>query len=153
MPHELAFTTGSQNLKRTLCTLAWLVCANFAQADDFPPPPHQNTSPPSAARFEILQSSLAAKWTFRLDRYSGRVWQLVKTNDDDNTWEEMPIVGLAKGQTAAKPRFQLFTSGLAARHTFLIDNDTGKTWLVVTGKRKSKDGTEYEVNIWQPFAE
>lgn len=142
-------------MKRTLCTLtiAFFVCAGFAQADDFPPPPHQHTSLPTAARFEILQSSIAAKWTFRLDRYSGHVWQLVKTNDDDNTWEEMPIIGLPKGKTSAKPRFQIFTSGLAARHTFLIDNDTGKTWLVVTSKRKNKDGTEYELNIWQPFAE
>ena len=144
---------GSESLKRTLCILACLVCPGFAQANDFPSPPHQQTSPSSAARFEILQSLLAAKWTFRLDRYSGRVWQLVKTSDDDNTWEEMPVIGLPKGQNTGKPRFQLFTSGLAARHTFLIDNDTGKTWLVVTDKRKSKDGTEYDVNVWQPFAE
>jgi hypothetical protein len=90
--------------------------------------------------------------TFRLDRFSGRVALLVKTADDDNTWEDMEIIGLPAIPTAAKPRFQIFTSGLAARHTFLLDTETGKTWLVVTGKRKSPDGTEYEVNVWQPFA-
>ena len=51
------------------------------------------------------------------------------------------------------PRFQLFTSGVAARYTFLIDTETGKTWVLVTGKKKQPDGTEYEVNSWQPFAE
>jgi hypothetical protein len=100
-----------------------------------------------------VQSQLAAKWTFRLDRYLGRVWQLVKTNVDDNAWEEMPVMGLPKGQSAMRPHFQIFTSGLAARHTFLVDNDTGKTWVVVVGKRKAQDGTEYEINTWQPFAD
>jgi len=137
-------------------TILWaplcLIWSIYAQADDFPSP-HQLTSPPSTARFEIVQSQLAAKLTFRLDRYSGHIWQLVKTSDDDNSWEEMPVLGLPKGQTTSRPHFQIFTSGLAARHTFLIDNDTGKTWVVVTGKRKAKDGIEYEINSWQPFAD
>lgn len=139
--------------RTTLCAVACLIWSAYAQADDFPSPSHQLTSPPSTARFEIVQSQLAAKWTFRLDRYSGRIWQLVKTSDDDNTWEEMPVMGLPKGQAAARPHFQIFTSGLAARHTFLIDNDTGKTWVVVTSKLKAKDGTEHEINAWQPFAD
>jgi hypothetical protein len=45
---------------------------------------HQHTTPPVGARFEVLQSELAAKWTFLLDRYTGRVSQLVKTKDDEN---------------------------------------------------------------------
>lgn len=144
----------AMNMKRTtLCAVACLVWSGHVQANDFPSPSHQLTSSPSAARFEMVQSPLAAKWTFRLDRYSGRIWQLVKTSDDDSTWEETPVMGLPKGQATARPHFQIFTSGLAARHTFLIDNDTGKTWVVVTGKRKNKDGTEYEINAWQPFAD
>jgi hypothetical protein len=57
-------------------------------------PSHQQTSSVPGARFEVLQSTLAAKWTFRLDRYTGRVWHLVRTNDDDNVWEEMPVMDL-----------------------------------------------------------
>jgi hypothetical protein len=144
----------AMNMKlTTLCAVACLVWSGHVQANDFPSPSHQLTSPPSAARLEMVQSPLAAKRTFRLDRYSGRIWQLVKTSDDDSTGEEMPVIGLPKGQATARPHLQIFTSGLAARHTFLIDNDTGKTWVVVTGKRKSKDGTEYEINAWQPFAD
>jgi len=115
-------------------------------------PSHQHTTLPANARFEILQSQLAARWTFRLDRFSGRVAQLVKTVDDDNAWEEMEVIGLPAVSAPSRPRFQLFTSGLAARHTFLLDTDTGDTWVVVTGKRKRPDGTKYEVNVWQPFA-
>jgi hypothetical protein len=115
-------------------------------------PAHQQTTPPPNARFEIVQSPLAARWTFRLERYSGRVSQIVSTADDYVTWEDMEVIGLPTIQAAAKPRFQIFTSGIAARHTFLLDTETGNTWRVVADKRKSPDGTEYEVYVWQPFA-
>jgi hypothetical protein len=114
---------------------------------------HQLTTSPPGARFEVLQSTLAARWTFRLDRYTARVWQLVKTKDDDNTWDEMKVFERPQIQTPNRARFQLFTSGLAARHTFLLDGDTGRTWIVVTGKSKDKEGTEIEYHAWQPFAE
>ena len=63
----------------------------------------------------------------------------------------MLVVGIPK--TSARPHFQLFVSSLAARYTFLIDNDTGKTWVVANSKSKDKAGVEHEYNIWQPFAE
>ena len=113
---------------------------------------HQLTTAPSGARFEVLQSTLAARGLLRPDRYYRRVWQLVKTADDDSAWEEMLVFERPQLQAPTRPRFQLFTSGLAARHTFLLDGETGKTWLVVTGKRKDKDGSEIEYNAWQPFA-
>jgi hypothetical protein len=120
---------------------------------DYPPPSHQLTSAVAGARFEIIQSPLAAKWTFRLDRYSGRVWQLVKTTEDDNGWEETFVFGLPKIQSTKHPRFQLFTSGIAARHTFLLDSESGKTWCLTSSKGKDKDGVQYDYNSWQPFAE
>ena len=113
---------------------------------------HQSTTTPANARFEIVQSELAAKWTFRLDRFTGHVAQLVRTPSDENTWEEMTIVALPEIGSLSRPRFQIFTSGIAARHTFLIDTDTGQTWVIVTSKRKGADGKEYEVSIWQRFA-
>ena len=124
-----------------------------AIGQDYPSPSPQQTSANPGARYEVLQSPLAAKWTFRLDRYSGRVWQLVKTKDDDSAWEEMPVYEMAKLASPGRPRFQLFTSGLAARHTFLVDSDSGKTWVLVTGKRTAKDGAEIQVTGWQPFSE
>ena len=66
--------------------------------------------------------------------------------------EDMEVIGRPAIQTAAKPRFQIFTSGLGARFTFLLDTEIGNTWQVVVGTRKAPDGTEYEVNVWQPFA-
>ncbi len=113
---------------------------------------HQQTTASANARFEIVQSQLAALWTFRLDRFTGRVAQLVKTTNDANTWEEMEVIGLPLISSPSRPRFQIFTSGLAARHTFLLDSESGETWVIITGKRKRPDGTEYEVILWEPFA-
>ena len=143
---------GGREMRHIFYVLAYVAFSGGAFAQESATPSHQQTSPPPNSRFEVIQSPLAAKWTFRLDRYSGRVWQLVKTKDDDNKWEEMPVVDRPK-PSAPKPRFQLFTSGLAARHTFLIDADTGKTWLVVTGKRKNTDGSEYEIYLWEPLSD
>ncbi len=115
------------------------------------PAVHQQTTSPPNARFEIVQSELAARWTFRLDRFTGHVAQLSSTKDGDVIWEEMQVVGLQPVRSSMQAHFQLFTSGIAARHTFLIDSDSGTTWMLVTGKRRQEDGTEYEVNVWQPF--
>jgi hypothetical protein len=112
---------------------------------------HQKTTTPGDARYEILQSQLAAKWTFRLDRFSGRVWQLLKTPTDGNAWEEMPVQGLTKITNPNKPRFLLFTSGIAARHTFLMDSLTGKTWVVTSVDVSSGEGKAKTINVWQPF--
>ncbi len=90
---------------------------------------HQTTTLPSDARYEIVQSQLAAKYTFRLDRYTGKVHQLVKTENDDFAWEAM----LVEGHDALypkRPRFVIFSSGIAARFTFLMDSDTGQTWVL-----------------------
>lgn len=103
---------------------------------------HQTTTPPSNARFEIVQSPLAAKWTFRLDRYTGRVFQLVKTQGDGVAWEPMPIIRSPRSSKPMKPRFVIFTSGLAARHTFLMNSDTGQTWVLQSF---------LDTVGWQPF--
>jgi hypothetical protein len=81
----------------------------------------------------------------------------VRTKDDDNAWEGMwegmEVIGLTAVQNPTRAHFQLFTSGIAARYTFLIDTDTGKTWVIVSAKRKRHDGTEYEPSVWQPVEE
>jgi hypothetical protein len=123
---------------------------------------HQHTAPPADARFEIVQSELAAKWTFRLDRFTGHVAKLIAVNPDAKEgetvtpngsvgWEDTPVIGIGLVEKPTRAHFQIFTSGIAAIHTYLIDTDTGKTWVLVSDKAKRDDGTEFEVNKWQPF--
>jgi len=124
-----------------------ILCASGSAQE--PADIHQHTTPPADARFEVMQSELTAKWTFRLDRFSGHIDQLVKTSDG-SVWQAMTIMGLPP-VTATRARFQLFTSGLAAKFTFLIDTTTGQTWELASGKTKLPDGTESESLAWQPI--
>jgi hypothetical protein len=103
---------------------------------------HQFSSPPANARFEVVGSPIAAKWTFRLDRATGHVAQLVSTPSGGTTWEEMLVLKLPTVPQPGKPRFQIFSSGLAAKWTFLIDTATGNTWQMV----QNGDST-----LWEPF--
>lgn len=109
----------------------------------------EQTEPSPSSRFRIIQSDLAARLTFRLDRYTGMVSQIVKDANGNNSWESMPISPAPIVKTPDHPRFQIFTSGIAARFTFLIDNDTGKTWQFVKVTSKAADGTESESNSWE----
>jgi hypothetical protein len=108
---------------------------------------HSATFVGSQSRYEIIQSTLAARWTFRLDKVCGNVGQMVKTKADGITWEPMVIVSLPNCQPDGKNRYQLFTSGLAARHTFLLNTATGKTWQI----RATSDDQDPESFVWVPF--
>ena len=111
---------------------------------------HQSTAASVDSRFEIVQSQLAARWTFRLDRYTGDVMQLLLNSEKENIWAKVLVQDMPKIKNANRPRFQIFTSGLAARHTFLLDTVTGKTWTLIFDSIPTKDG-ETEAIVFKPF--
>jgi len=129
-----------RNLALTVFTLLFFGSILLAQ-EPAPSDVHQQTTPPPNARFEIVQSEVTAKSTYRLDRFTGHVDLLVKSETEGYSWEDMPVTGLPRTVSPTKARFQLFTSGIAVRFTFLLDTDTGKSWIVVSD------------HTWQPFAE
>lgn len=100
-----------------------------------------SSAPSSQARYEIIQSTLAARWTFRLDRVCGNISQVVSSPSENMTYERMVVVGLPKCVLDGKIRYQIFTSGLAARHTYLLNTDTGKIWQIQSSK--DKDGNDF----------
>jgi hypothetical protein len=107
-----------------------------AFAEDFTPA-HQITSAPLDSRFELIQSPLAARGTYRLDKYTGAVHQIVKTKEEDSVWQEVhrrkhPLDRKIEG----KVNYQLFASGLAMRFTYLINVNTGATWQLIETQEK-----------------
>lgn len=116
-----------------------LVSCSLADVDSAT---HDRTSSPGG-RYEIVQSPLAAKWTFRLGRFTGRIWQLVDARDA-RTWQLTPVETLLVIEAKAA-RFQIFTSGIAARHIFLIDTYGGATWELAGGQ------DEDHPPVWQRF--
>ena len=68
------------------------------------------------------------------------------------TWENMYIEGwIGCGSVVKdeyiKPKFQLFSSSLAAKHTFLMNTDNGNTWILVS-KTKTDGNNTYS---WEYF--
>lgn len=101
--------------------------------------PHESTTPPAAGRFEIVQSQLAAKDTYRLDRFKGLISRLVKDSKGRSLWESMDVVPRPLVGDAKAPRFQIFTSGIAARFTFLIDTANGDTWQLFEDRETKEE--------------
>ena len=131
--------------------LSIALCLSFvsitAQAQEISPIQNQ-TTPPSTARYEIVQSQRMVKLTFRLDRFTGNVSQLVENQKGDQSWQEMKIIGLPKVKAGNHPHFQIFLSGIAVKSSYLIDVDTGRTWTftIITDEK----GQEIDV-MWMPF--
>lgn len=108
---------------------------------------HQSTRQPADARHEIVQSSLALRWTFKLDRHLGIVHQLVTDDSGHSTWELMPIEELTVSN-GDRPRYQIVLSGIAAKGMFLLDTLNGQTWLMTTVTRSRSVGVDYQRNEW-----
>lgn len=103
----------------------------------------QSTTLPDAARYEVVQSELVARWTFRLDRYCGSVAQLVESKTGGFAWEDMLVEGLPQCAASPRARFMIFTSGLLVRVTLLFDTSTGRAWYL------AQNG---DVAFWTPFS-
>jgi len=84
---------------------------------------NQASAPPPEGRYEIIQSSLAAKVTIRLDRFSGQTSVLQTRQDSTVGWDDISRMPSPQSDAKAPGRanYQLFTSGLAIRFTFLIN--------------------------------
>lgn len=107
---------------------------------------HQSTLISSDARYEIIQSTLAARWTFRLDKHTGVVFQIVQKSDNSLTWEEMLRLPhtLLDTRHPNKVNYQIFMSGTLARVTFLINVNTGATWQLT-------QDSESNLVFWDPI--
>jgi hypothetical protein len=90
------------------------------------------SSPITNGRFEIVQSPMAAQYTFKLDRVRGQVWQHVESKGE-SLWEPMLVVPPPDVSTGTLPRFQIMLSGIVARDSFLIDSQTGSVWILTSG--------------------
>ncbi len=94
------------------------------------------------SRYEIIQSGLSRKMTFKIDKYDGIVYQLVKTETDGLAWQkiERMLVSLDN----LKPNevnFQLFLGGIAIRDCILLNIHIGATWVLV---KDENDNTFFE---------
>lgn len=109
-----------------------------------------NSAIPDTSRYEIVQAPDAVRYTFKLDKFTGRVFQLTDTsggNQDRLVWREMLVLDAPKvAIPSVKPSFQIFISGIGIRYTFLLDVTTGKTWIFAKGTNPQGES----IDVWSP---
>lgn len=96
-------------------------------------PAYTSSAVPPGARFQIVQSELGARFTFRLDSWTGTVSLMTMRDDSSLAWEQMRrlVNPSPDTQLPGRPNYLLFLSGLGNRYTFLINLNTGATWQIV----------------------
>ena len=111
--------------------LASLVCHGWTQETNN----HQYSSAPENSRFQIVQSEQGARFTFNIDKYTGSVFLLVQ-GKSGVTWQLIDSEEQLYDETIPNQvNYQLFTSALGIRYTFLININTGITWQLVEDKK------------------
>ncbi len=89
---------------------------------------HQNTEVPDSSRFSIIQSTLSADMTFKLDKFTGSVSRMVEGNKGI-FWLKLKREKHSNDiQTRNSVNYQIFTSGLNIKMIYLLNVNTGVTW-------------------------
>lgn len=97
-----------------------------------------STSVVDSARYEIVQSPTVS-FIFKLDKFSGHIFQLVWTKLREMHWEDMLVKDLHTIELDENlyPRFQIFMGGMWTADTYLLDTKTGIVWQL----QKGSDGS------------
>ena len=129
-------------MKKIIFLLLSVICLETSAQDTY-----VQTDVCSNARFEIIQSSIAAKATYMIDKYFGFTFYAVE-NDSASTikWEliKSELHPNDKVENINKVNYQLFISSISLRFTYLLNVNTGATWKLY------KDSDTGEL-FWEPF--
>lgn len=91
----------------------------------------------SDGHWEFFMSDVAAKYTFKVDKFTGDVYQFVQREDKSYTWQFIEKETSDKDiQKQDSINYQLFSSGLGIRFTFLLNINSGLTWQLVKDEKE-----------------
>lgn len=127
-----------------IMVVAFLSCSMQAATARGEETAAQVSSPvPEGARYSVVQSQLAARWTFKLDKQTGDSFQLMENERHEPTWKLLPRQThpgdkLLPGQV----NYQIVISGLSATQIVLLNVNSGASWLL----RETSNG-----NAWVAF--
>lgn len=130
--------------KKVILLSVYCLCVNylFGQQDvnilsNYDKTATNQTTSLTGGRWEFFMSEIAAQGTYRIDKYTGKVYVLVKKDDETLTWDLVEKeAGKTDVQNPGVINYQLFASGLAMRYTFLLNTNTGLTWQLVADENK-----------------
>lgn len=124
----------------SLLALAGLAVASpaLAQLRLEDPGPTATTLPPTAGCYSLFLSPRQARETYLLDACTGETWLRVSV-EDRSGWQKIPREANDDNtETLSHTRhYQLVSSGLSARDTFLVNALNGASWQLF----EAADGT------------
>lgn len=80
----------------------------------------------NSGRFEIIQSPIEIKYTFKLDKKTGETWHL-QGNIKSDYWHKMPTISDNFNYEEHNINYQIFSGNI---YCYLINIHTGKTWTL-----------------------
>lgn len=100
----------------------------------------------SDARFEIIQSPVARKFTVKIDKQTGETWQMVVDSNNKLCWEKLYKGAALELDTKneGKNNYIIFMGGFATKDMFLMNVNTGACWQLV-------NDTSDNSNLWSPM--
>ena len=86
----------------------------------------------TSGRWEIIQSPILRSHTFKLDKHSGDVCQMVcqGKKDDKVVWEKMKRLSIDFYDPTNEINYQIYISGVTAKDVFLINIHSGRVWTL-----------------------
>ena len=119
-------------MKKLLVCFLMLFCIVPSFADDVQIPVSTSTE---SGRFEFIQSTIARRVSLLLDKYKGKVWQMVEINKQgDVGFVPVPVYFESKDTPSEKINYQLYMSGTALKDCFLLNINTGEVWQLAQNK-------------------
>jgi len=120
-------------MKRILLLFILFSCTNiYSQLQNY----QATTTSQVGGRYEIIQSQIKRSNTFKLDKFTGKVYMFVSTKDDWYTWQEVYKGNVELDKVIPeKINYQIFMGGIAAKDCFLININTGVTWMLTEDKK------------------
>lgn len=94
----------------------------------------------TGGRYEIIQSNIKRSLYFKLDKFTGDVYQFVSTSDGGYTWQKINVEGKGLGSLNKSITYQLFMGGMMAADCILLNIVTGETFMLF---EDSKTNTLY----------
>lgn len=86
----------------------------------------------AGGRYEIIMSDIALRNSFKVDKFLGDVYLMVRKEDGNITWVKMiKDVAFNNPIMPDKINFQLYMSGIGLKYTFLINIHSGTIWQLV----------------------
>lgn len=137
-------TKNNYTMNRLLCIISFLMVSLVSMAQ-METRSSVSTSQ-TGGRFEIIQSEVARGFTFKLDKYTGTVFQLVNDDKGVLVWEKVPVLSILNSDENNEITYQLFLGGLTVQDTYLLNIKTGKACILKdnNGSRFFSEMKDYE---------